>query len=179
MGAKKAAEVRLRVPEPEWPAADRATWNAARQKGDIFGETGRAANWSVASQITFTGRYGRWLDWVLRARPGTDKLSPGQRVTRDTMVGFIDHLRMSGSSEVSIHAHVRSLLTGMLMFAPAGKLELAADRRDELAQDHEAVGRQAPSGAPCARLVCLWPSFDGRSRNGKGLRWLEVRYSVP
>ena len=52
MGAKKAPEDKLRVAEPEWPAADRQAWNVARQKGDIFGETGRAANWSATSEGT-------------------------------------------------------------------------------------------------------------------------------
>jgi integrase/recombinase XerD len=118
MGAKKASANRLVLPEPEWPAVDRQAWKAAREKGDIFGETGRAANWSVASEIKFTGRYGRWLGWVLRGNPAADSMSPGERVTPEAVLQFIEHLKASGNSEVTIHAHIRSLLTGMLMFAP-------------------------------------------------------------
>jgi hypothetical protein len=119
MGAKKASADRLVLPESEWPAVDRQAWKVAREKGDIFGETGRAANWSVASEIAFTGRYGRWLGWVLRGNPGAVAMPPGERMTREAALQFIEHLKASGNSEVTIHAQVRSLLTGMLMFAPA------------------------------------------------------------
>jgi hypothetical protein len=118
MGAKKSSADKLVLPESEWPAVDRQAWNAARQKGDIFGETGRAANWSAASEIVFTGRYGRWLGWVLRANSVATAMSLGERVTRETVHQFLEHLTASGNSGVTIHAQVRSLLTGMLMFAP-------------------------------------------------------------
>lgn len=118
MDTKKPVADRRILPESEWPSMDRQAWQAARQKGGIFDETGRAANWSVASAENFTGRYGRWLAWALRAGPDTSATPPGERVTREAVLQFIEHLKASGNSEVSTHARVRSLLTAMLMFAP-------------------------------------------------------------
>ena len=45
-------------------------------------------------------------------------MSPGERVTREAVLQFIEYLKASGNSEVTIHAQVRTLLTGMHMFAP-------------------------------------------------------------
>jgi integrase/recombinase XerD len=117
---KDTSSGRLILPEQEWPFADRLAWEAARRSGDMFGEAGRAAEWSAASKKNFTNRYGRWLAWVFRTGPAADAIPPGDRVSREAVHEYIGYLKASSCSEVTIHALVRSLLTGMLMFAPEG-----------------------------------------------------------
>ena len=118
MANKKPTSEKLCLPVEDWPAGDRQAWAAAQVVGDIFGTTGRAAHWAEASKEGLVGRYGRWLAWSLRAHPPSWAMTPGDRVTRERVQEYVQLLKASIRSEVSVRAYVRSLLTAMLMFAP-------------------------------------------------------------
>lgn len=118
MVAKKASAHRRSLPESDWPATDRSAWQAARRLGNIFdGEARPAANWSKDATKNFISRYGRWLGWVLRAHPDTVGMHPEERVTPERLREYLERLKADALSDVTIHAFVRSLLTGMTIFA--------------------------------------------------------------
>src|SRR5215470_2415709 len=118
MAAKKDTADRVMLPLEEWPAADRQAWQAAQKKGGVFNKSGWAAHWSEAATKTYVTRNGRWLRYVLTVHPETAGMHPADRVSPERLGGYLTYLDAAELSEVSCHAMVRSLLTGMQGIAP-------------------------------------------------------------
>ena len=89
---------RKHLPIDEWPAEDRAAWEAAFVAGDIFDDDGGpGAHLSPGSRRTITTSYRRWLGFLAAKHPEVLCEPPAQRITPTTVRDFIDHL----SEEVS------------------------------------------------------------------------------
>jgi integrase len=75
-----------------WPEADQAAWVAAFDEGDVFDGRGPAAHWSAGSRRSVASGYGRWIGYLTGMEPGTLTLAPADRVTRERLRRYLDHL---------------------------------------------------------------------------------------
>ncbi len=80
-----------------WPEADRAAWAAAFEAGDIFDGRGPAAHWAAGTRRSVASGYGRWIGYLTSMEPGALTLAPAERITRERLRCYRDHL----TSEIS------------------------------------------------------------------------------
>ncbi|WP_454747512.1 tyrosine-type recombinase/integrase [Ciceribacter selenitireducens] len=71
----------LVLPVSEWPAQDRAMWEAMLSQGGPLDEQGALAHLRATSIQTLANRYGRWLRWLAVSAPEALELAPEQRAT--------------------------------------------------------------------------------------------------
>ena len=71
----------LVLPVSEWPAQDRAMWDALRMQGGPLDEHGALAHLRGTSLKTLAARYGRWLRWIATSAPEAVGMAPAQRAT--------------------------------------------------------------------------------------------------
>ena len=69
------------LPIAEWPAADRAGWQAALLPGDLLDEGGGRARYAAATNRRIEKGYGRWLAWLCRQGLLDDHTPPARRIT--------------------------------------------------------------------------------------------------
>ncbi len=99
----------------DWPAEDRALWDAAVRPGGLFDEGGNAADWSARSQATISWEYGRWLRFM--ESTGMLKVSPAGRVTPHNVDVYIDSLRGEVCS-TTVWNYVKHLYDAIRVMAP-------------------------------------------------------------
>jgi integrase len=77
---------------------DRQCWEAALQPGDLLDEGGFRAQRSHYSNREMQKGYGRWLAW-LEANGSLDvHVAPGDRITRDRVKAYTNHLEAKNAS---------------------------------------------------------------------------------
>jgi site-specific recombinase XerC len=78
-----------------WPDEDRALFLALFQDSDPFGEESRAAHMSAATRIGLRTAHARFLGFLASEDPERLRLSPEDRVDRESIRTFVEHLRKS------------------------------------------------------------------------------------
>jgi integrase/recombinase XerD len=81
------------LPWNDWPEADREAFRAAYELGDLFdGTVGPGAHFSEGTRQMIKGTYRRWLAFLKANCPADLSMSPSERITRERVRAFIDHL---------------------------------------------------------------------------------------
>jgi integrase/recombinase XerD len=109
-GRGKAPERRC-MPLEEWPDPDRAAWQAATEPADIFAvHGGERADYRTHSNDKTAKGYGRWLTF-LKLVFGHDVLLelPGDRITRDRTIAYVDQLLVLRNKSSTILNRVQEL----------------------------------------------------------------------
>jgi integrase/recombinase XerD len=92
-------------PQSLWPEADRCSFDAALQQGDVFDdEAGAGAHWSFGTRRHAESGYGRWLAYLRDHIAGALDEPPIERLTRDRIRAFIavlrDEVRMTTAASI-------------------------------------------------------------------------------
>src|SRR6516225_1609757 len=81
------------LPVNEWPEADRATFRAAYEPGDVFdGTAGPGAHLSEGTRKMIEICYRRWLGFLKSNYPDDLALPPAGRIKPERVRSFIEHL---------------------------------------------------------------------------------------
>jgi integrase len=81
------------VPLAEWPAQDRAAFDAARVPASRFDDTGLAARWRPATVKALVGAYSRYLGFLQGLGYVLDIEEPEDRLTPEHLAAYIRFLR--------------------------------------------------------------------------------------
>jgi len=76
----------------DWPAADRAAWNALYAPSGLFEDSGAAAHQRPATRDMMQDSYGRWLMWLRQEGTLLETEDPTSRITPDRVRAFIMHM---------------------------------------------------------------------------------------
>ncbi len=117
------------LPVPEWPAPDRAAWDAALDRGDILGDGGLACRWSEATRRTMASAYGRWLTHIKRHGGLDADAAPQDRVLPERVRAYIEELQAT-AAPVTVHGRIRGLKKTLRVMVPDA--DLGWLRRTEL-----------------------------------------------
>jgi integrase/recombinase XerD len=102
----------------DWPAADRAAWEAALAPGDLLdGTMGAAHHWSTATRVKRHRAYGRWLTSRIAAGSFDPAATPTSRITRDAISAYICELETQVASR-SVCGYICELHTVAAAFDP-------------------------------------------------------------
>lgn len=82
----------LVLPFADWPASDRAMWQALFAAGDLLDESGPLAHVRDTTRVSLEPRYGRWLRWLIMSHPADLALPPTERVTIMRLRDWLDDL---------------------------------------------------------------------------------------
>lgn len=87
---------------PEWPAQDRALWEAALRPGDIIDPGGIRAGLAARSNHKMAVGYGRWLQWLDHGGELDPIQQPGARITQERVSRYIDALTACNSTQTLV-----------------------------------------------------------------------------
>lgn len=103
----------------DWPEADRAAWERARQPADPFEpHIGYANRWRAITQAMIEQGYGRWLTWLDLNGHLDRGQSPSERVTEERLRAYFGALRQQGLSDYSVAARLQQLGNALKAMAP-------------------------------------------------------------
>lgn len=122
------------LPVPEWPDPDRAAWNAALDRGDIFGDGGLACRWSEATRRTMASAYGRWLTHIKRQGALDPDAAPEDRVRPERVRAYIEELQAT-VAPVTVHGRIRALKKTLRVMVPGADLGWLRRTERRLAAD--------------------------------------------
>ena len=100
-----------------WPRADQAAWDAACAEGDIFDGRGPAAHWAAGSRRSIASGYGRWIGYLTAVEPEALDRPPAERVTRDRLRRYLDHLR-GEITPMGVFNYAKHLYDAIRVMAP-------------------------------------------------------------
>jgi hypothetical protein len=103
----------------EWPAADRAAWETACQRGERLRRGGRASRMRAVTQKDLANRYGLYLDYVQRMNRLEPSAAAGSHVIPEHVLAFVRELQERVSS-VTVHGSIYKLRRATEIIAPAG-----------------------------------------------------------
>ena len=117
---------RRRLSWAEWPATDRAAWEAAIATGDVLDGQGPAAHWAAATRHTNLAHYGHWLGYLRQTGRLTEHELPEGRATIASIRGYIAQLepRVAPRTLVSMLVGLKVMLKAM---APTAEWRWLAD----------------------------------------------------
>jgi integrase/recombinase XerD len=90
-------------PIAEWPARDRALWEAALAPGDLFEDGGARTKHSEISNRNAVYGYGRWLAWLEFQGLLDGLASPADRITPDRVKAYIAELAKHNSTQTILN----------------------------------------------------------------------------
>lgn len=94
----------------DWPAIDRRLWQAALMPADPFEPAGGTrAGHSRQSNFKTEKGYGRWLTWLSTAAQLVTDEAPADRITRDRVTAFVEHLDSLGNGGQTVLARLQEL----------------------------------------------------------------------
>jgi site-specific recombinase XerC len=103
----------------EWPAPDRAAWEAAHRCGGLLDEDGLAAAWRPDTSRLIASGYGRFLGFLAL----NGDLDPGEcpetRITRRRVEAYVTELRRLNHSS-TVAGRILQLLRAASVMAPDG-----------------------------------------------------------
>jgi hypothetical protein len=141
------------LPFEEWPASDRAAWDAAFVEGDIFEDTqGPGAHLSAGSRRTILFAYRRWLGFLTTQQPQARAAPPADRITPVRLHDYVAVLEDEGSATTTAVA-VHGLYLAARLLAPRRDWTWLRNLRTALA------ARSRPEDR-FERLVPPWQIFD-------------------
>lgn len=74
----------------DWPAQDRAAWNAALEDEGPFSQSGAFAHLREGTLKRYRQDYGHWLSFIARNHPALLDAAPAQRVSEPVVREFIE-----------------------------------------------------------------------------------------
>jgi site-specific recombinase XerD len=87
----------------EWPALDRALWQAALVPGDVLEDGGSRAKHSEFSNRNAVYGYGRWLTWLDRRGLLDATDSPADRIIPARVKAYIDDLEQHNATQTLLN----------------------------------------------------------------------------
>jgi integrase len=130
----------------DWPARDRAAWAAARQPVGPLDDGGLAARWSAKTARQVEKGYGLWLGCLARHGRLDPDVSPGARLTRETLTLFGQEL-LSRVAPQTAASRVRDLSVMIRTLDPSVDRTLVKRMQATLAR------RASPSRAKRERMI--------------------------
>jgi integrase len=101
-----------------WPATDRAAFEAARRSGSLLDDDGEATSWRPATVKSVLGANGRWLAY-LNDHGGLDReAGPSDRMTVTAIRAYVVHLQARCAS-VTVASYIAVLAMMVRAMAPA------------------------------------------------------------
>jgi site-specific recombinase XerD len=127
----------------DWPAADRAAWQAAREPGDVLDPEGLAADWRPATVRKNMSGYGRWLTWLDLCGVLDRDAEPAGRVTPERIAAYVGDLqaRNAPNTVIARLAELRNMLRVMTPdrdWSWIGKIESKVRRGAQPVRDKQA-----------------------------------------
>jgi integrase/recombinase XerD len=94
----------------DWPETDRRLWQDALAPTDPFEPTGgtRAGHSRQSNFKTEVG-YGRWLTWLATTGQLDAERAPPERITRDRVKAYVEHLQGLGNGSQTILSRLQEL----------------------------------------------------------------------
>jgi integrase/recombinase XerD len=98
-----APDLRRRMLLSEWPAIDRAPWDAALRPADLLNDGGSRARHAFSSNQKAVKGYGRWLAWLAKRDLLDPHSRPGSRITPERVHKYLETLRQEVSTGTLIN----------------------------------------------------------------------------
>jgi hypothetical protein len=108
---------RLIWPPSVWPATDRDIWFRARNGHGPMKHDNPAFRWSGPTIKNHENGYGRFLSWLHREGLLVEDETVAQRVTRERIVKYTNHLKAE-ISPVSVAAMIATLTLAAQAISP-------------------------------------------------------------
>lgn len=102
-------QIPLVLPFDDWPASDRAAWNAALIPSGLFTAGGAFSQVAEGSLKLYRQGYAQWLSFLLRTEPEAIEAAPIARVTQARVEAFIDESLGRGLKLRTIATHLMAL----------------------------------------------------------------------
>ena len=154
------------LPVDQWPAADRVALDAAFVPGDIFDEDGGpGAHLSPAARRMIVFACRRWLGFLAAVHPELLAQAPDDRITREMVREFIEHLSGEVASS-TIAITVSRLYYAARLIAPTGDWDWLGAIKSRLTARIRPVDR-------FDRLVAPWRVLD------YGIELMDAALSLP
>jgi site-specific recombinase XerD len=90
-------------PIEEWPARDRALWEAALEPGDLLEDGGSRARYAEYSNRNAVYGYGRWLTWLERQGLLEAGSSPADRIIPARVAAYIADLEKHNATQTLLN----------------------------------------------------------------------------
>ena len=150
------------VPLDEWPAADRQAWPVAIADGSLLADAGPAARWRQGTRDRVVQSYGRFLGYLEYYGILDRNEAPADRVFRDRVIAYGEHLMKQRCAPVTVHGYVLNLERALSVMAPdedwqwlrrlAARLKARArptrDKRRKVVPAVHGAGSRASAQAP-------------------------------
>jgi integrase len=107
---------------PDWPAHDRAVWEAAATSVGWFADGGRLARYSQNRIRVFESAYGRWLSFLVSHDPDLMLESGLDHLGHDRVGAFFERL-YAVLAPCTVRAYLTDLLTVVRALAPDQSFE--------------------------------------------------------
>jgi integrase/recombinase XerD len=104
-----------------WPAADRALWDAARAPADPLdpdGSLGSRHDYSPRSNQKIEQGYGRWITDLEQNNPDALQLDPAERIIPDRVSAYLGRLQSLGNSTQTCLSRLQDLHDMAKVLAP-------------------------------------------------------------
>ena len=152
------------LPLEDWPAVDRAGWNAAVDSGDLLDDGGLGSRWTEGTRRKYSESYGAWLAFLERSGELDVELAPSERITPERLRAFIDEMIDRGSSR-SVALRVNDIRFTLRAMCPGSDLAWLAP----------VIGRLKARFSP--RLARPAPPVSARQIYAAGLQLIEAATS--
>ena len=107
---------------PDWPAQDRAAWEAAATSVGWFDDGGRLARYSRNRIRVFESAYGRWLSFLVSYDPDFTLENGLDHLGRDRVGAYYERLH-AVLAPCTVRAYMTDLLTVVRAMAPDQSFE--------------------------------------------------------
>src|SRR6266516_2810510 len=106
---RERAPDRACLKAPEWPAPDRALWQAAIETGDLLEPGGERQRYAAVSNLKVERGYGRWITYLATVGQLDGDEAPGDRITRERVVAYVKALEALGNGTQTVLARLQEL----------------------------------------------------------------------
>ena len=141
---------RRSMPIEEWPAEDRAAWEAAFRPGDPFEPGGLAAHWRPRTRALVAQSYGHWLTFLEHQGRLDENQSPAERTTAEAIAAYLQILEPRCRS-ATVVIRIDGLVEALRVMAPHADITWL---RQGLARLKQRTGDRKP------KIDRLRPSAD-------------------
>lgn len=141
---------RLHLPFDRWPLADRQLWEQATSDSDPFSEAA-GARLATASRKQYLFAWRRFLGFVFLSEPTALGLLPAERLTRERVRAFADHLAKTNIPR-SVAIQVDALYKAARIMLPGHDLSWLKSIKARL---HSAAPLQRAGGPAITSLQIL------------------------
>ncbi len=107
----------LGFPFERWPTRDRVAWSAAIRDGDLFEESGQAAQWRPATKACVQRHYGYWLRFLVDSGLLDEAVAPADRVDRERVVRYVESHR-AFCTDTTVAGYLNGLRLALCAIAP-------------------------------------------------------------